>query len=1134
MPAMKLRPLLGYTLLLLLVCIGTLLLIRLLLMTPQVQLFLMARLSQAVGYELKAQRLRFDLGRDLQIRAYGLDVVSRTGDIRLSATSLNLVLDLSDLLRKRVSSASLIVTNPRIDVRPEILLRGKTVGRDVSPPGELLSAFVGFKDFFAENAELRIQGYPRTFGQVAVALTRRPGEPEGLSLRIVGRAGYERVPFRLQATLNAEAVQWTHLLVEGRFRTGPIPLGWIPVTDTLRFGQGDAALDLRLKGAMHGLLNLRGTLEGKGARFTLKGDENKKQFSLSRFAMTFDSRLEEGIFETTSLDLRAPGLLLRGKLRVDGRDARGPALAFEASSASMSLQTFKEYYPAPFLGPWIESELISELDGGQVWLERLLLKGTPKQLSELGQPENANCLEVRMAWSGLQLQDQNDLPPIEGLSGNLRYAKGHLRVEGREATFGRSLIRRHTLDIGGIYEDVAWCDILMDGRFDLQDLKLYATSARVPRPIREEIERIHSVSGNMEASARLRYDSAEERVRIQEGRFRFDSASFQHEALRLLLAVDDAEVVVGAGGAAVRFQGRGRWGNSSFLTTGETGDLGETLSARIEMGSDLEEIVGTLIGRETLPFLSKGPAPARVSVYRGPDRWSFDGEIRLKGIEVHVGAFEVRPAGEDDRFLFGFDLHPKGRIEARKALLVLKDSLIEARGVLEGDDPGTYGVSISSTGLRLEDLNVSYQKDPVQAAGMVNFRVEMKGQKAVSPEPQIQGEISARGVSLVSESLPFPVGEGQIRASVSGDQWKIPFVRARLHGSVIEMEGDLTVARGLEGHVTVNVPFLDLQELLAHKEEVLDGQGERFERWIRESKLRLNLKVYQARLKRLLFRPVEVELLVQDDSLHLIRLTAKGEHGSFRVRGSMTRGERAGVNFTSSFRFHGQPVEALIDSLGVKSPDMKGSMTLEGVLFSNAQDIKSLVRNLQGGGTVLVENGTTRESRVLFKILEFLSLQKIYTEGPPGVSEGGFGFERLGGEFTIEGGVLESENVVMSSPAFNLYGRGRIDLAEKVMDFDLGIQPMGTLDLLVSHIPILGYILTGREGALLIYYFVAKGPVEAPEVRYVPLKNWGKGTVGMLERLLLTPQRLMEQLSRMGEGIDLKDLPEISEQDIGP
>jgi uncharacterized protein YhdP len=180
---------------------------------------------------------------------------------------------------------------------------------------------------------------------------------------------------------------------------------------------------------------------------------------------------------------------------------------------------------------------------------------------------------------------------------------------------------------------------------------------------------------------------------------------------------------------------------------------------------------------------------------------------------------------------------------------------------------------------------------------------------------------------------------------------------------------------------------------------------------------------------------------------------------------------------------------------------------------------------------VLIEKGVIRKSNVFLKILEFLSLQSIFSKRPPDLSKEGLYFESLGGHGDIEKGVVRTENTQMKSPVLNAVAVGKCDLGQGLADFDLGVQPLGTIDTVVSNIPILGHILTGDNKSLITYYFKVAGPILNPQVEHVPFKTLGEGVTGILKRLFLSPVRLFENLS---EGIKKLPAPENLQSPASP
>ena len=121
-------------------------------------------------------------------------------------------------------------------------------------------------------------------------------------------------------------------------------------------------------------------------------------------------------------------------------------------------------------------------------------------------------------------------------------------------------------------------------------------------------------------------------------------------------------------------------------------------------------------------------------------------------------------------------------------------------------------------------------------------------------------------------------------------------------------------------------------------------------------------------------------------------------------------------------------------------------------------------------------------------------------------------------------GIINSDNFIMKSPVFNAVAYGKADLVEKTMDFTLGVQPYGSIDTLVSSIPLLGEIITGEKKSIIAYPFLVKGPILDPDVKFTPLKGLGEGVGGIFMRLFMTPTRIFSDLQK-GISDEKKDNP---------
>jgi hypothetical protein len=74
------------------------------------------------------------------------------------------------------------------------------------------------------------------------------------------------------------------------------------------------------------------------------------------------------------------------------------------------------------------------------------------------------------------------------------------------------------------------------------------------------------------------------------------------------------------------------------------------------------------------------------------------------------------------------------------------------------------------------------------------------------------------------------------------------------------------------------------------------------------------------------------------------------------------------------------------------------------------------------------------------------------------------------------------------------------------------VAPLKTADAIFSQIPVLGKIVTGKEGTLLSVPFSVKGEVKNPKITTLPPTALGAGILGILKRTLEFPVDVIQPL----------------------
>jgi uncharacterized protein YhdP len=118
-------------------------------------------------------------------------------------------------------------------------------------------------------------------------------------------------------------------------------------------------------------------------------------------------------------------------------------------------------------------------------------------------------------------------------------------------------------------------------------------------------------------------------------------------------------------------------------------------------------------------------------------------------------------------------------------------------------------------------------------------------------------------------------------------------------------------------------------------------------------------------------------------------------------------------------------------------------------------------------------------------------------------------FNRITGDFSVREGIATTQNMFLDSNAINLSAVGKIDMIRDELDLNIGVQPLQTVDKVVSRIPIVGWIITGKDHSFITTYFEARGKIEDPQVTAVPVKSLAKGVFNIFKRVFELPRRLI-------------------------
>ena len=874
---------------------------------------------------------------------------------------------------------------------------------------------------------------------------------------------------------------------------------------------GLADVSVRIKGRLRGPVSLGGTITMEGVRFSVLGKHGAKPFSEPRLVFDFDASFSNRVLRVSSYRMTSPDFVLTGDARIDFALPRDPHIRLNVRSTTMPVERFHRIFPTSLLSPWIERRLFPILSGGSVRVRLFSLNGPWHRIDRLGHEENAAVLVLRLSWDGLDVLRGRAEVPFSGVSGRLDIEKGALTLSDVTGRFGGSSIREGELRVPSLYVDRALFDVSVSGLFRVEDLLRERTLDLVPGDVKADLGMIREASGEMDARVRLRFVEGASYPQSCSGDLRFRDCRVDQSELFFPVLLKEGALHLDRDGG-IRFQGDGRWGNSRLTVTGSAGKGLEPLNARVKCRADVRRILArfnVMPGTFSMPDLM----PFTLSLSARDGRWSFEGEAGVAGVTVAGPAFSLAPPGEKDRIAFRLDLRPGKDLMLREVTGFFGKSVVRMSGTWGLDGRDACVLAVSADGVDMEDLGlrIGDGADPVK--GIFSCDVRLAPSFRSSRETRVNGKMSLRDLALSFPGLPSPVHDGRCRVLFSGTGISVPSLDLVGGRSPLHVTADLTGWHGLKGTVAVTSDFLDISDFVpaGSGKKSPSGAGMRGKGLLSGLDLKMRVKARKGQWRKLAYRRLSASCRFSGGRFRVEHVSARTTHGRIRMN-AHDRGAGPQRDVGLYVNLSDQPMKELLVSLGISKPFVEGRLTMEGFFSFEQGGEPGPLSTLSGSANIFLKKGKLRENRVIFKILDFLSLQKIFKRKPPDLSKEGLYFESIKGHVGIREGIVRTDSMVMKSPVFNAGSRGVVDLGKKRINLEVGAQPLGTIDWMVSRIPIVGYILTGKEKSLLIYYFRISGPLSGPDVRYVPLKHVGRNVAGLFKRAFLTPGRLFKKI----------------------
>ena len=230
---------------------------------------------------------------------------------------------------------------------------------------------------------------------------------------------------------------------------------------------------------------------------------------------------------------------------------------------------------------------------------------------------------------------------------------------------------------------------------------------------------------------------------------------------------------------------------------------------------------------------------------------------------------------------------------------------------------------------------------------------------------------------------------------------------------------------------------------------------------------------------------------------------AKADLCGLRCKGSVYSHDGL---ITHSFQFWAEKADlsSTLMCLWGKDARIEGKFLLDGDMWAEGK--KDPLREASEGSLLFIsKNGRIHRWTILSQLFGMLNVIGLFKGDFPDFTQQGFKYDQFVITGELRDGYIYLKEVVIDGPAMKIVGEGRVDLVKGEADIVVLVAPLKTVDTVMRHIPIVGRIVTGKNGTFVSVPFGVNGPFDNPRVTLLPPEAVGSGLWGVLKRTLQAP-----------------------------
>ncbi len=818
---------------------------------------------------------------------------------------------------------------------------------------------------------------------------------------------------------------------------------------------GTLSLDLTLKGRWQNL-QAKGQLKARNPVVNwpkvFHGSVAPKQLQLA-----VDLKWTPTLLDIATVQLSLDGFDIRGSVRLSDLNGNDPLITAKATSETFDYTRVKSYIPFGIIADDAADFIEHKIRGGIFKLTTGTLNGRISQLARFGVGNNANTLSISGTAEQASIQYGEKTPTFKQIKGTLEMKGRNFNLIGMSGSFGGSPF---TLD--GSITEYATEGVPSCYPFTMTVSPKPAEVAWLAAHAGAELLHFEGTNTTM----KLQGDGPSTAYRLS-GEWLLSNAAYHYPAL----VKKPAGMANSLTFSAILGKDATRFTSFSYL-----------LAPLKLSGNGLLRYSGTVpnlsFAIETNQFQLDQHLPILTD-------WQ---QYQLKGtVQAHLGGAGDPRSISSMLFsgtvkLGGFSLKPHPQYAPVTDI--------------------TTQISFKGNSLETSHMAIRYGSTPLSIKGRIASLKNPEAELFIT-SPDLNP--SDFGLTL-AEKTP-KIRQFSTQLGLRDGLLTIRNVSGRLPKTILSASGTVRTTGIPDINLRVASSHLDLEEIIPFLAPARTAQADTQQKPATPFKLQAHLTAAAGNYRTTSFSNLSASLKNEDGILKLQGLHSTIMGGRLSLNGQLARVENHPPKWDLTFLLEQVKAGELLQLLGI-GQEVRGLTSAKGRLSATGDQLDEIKKTASGAITLKVERGTLKRFNSLSKVISILNVSQLLSFSLPDMARDGMPFNQVTATIGVKNGILTTQDFFIDSNVMHVTSVGSIDIVKETLDMLIGVQPLQTVDRIVSRIPVVGWILSGGDGSLITTYFEAKGSWENPEVTAIPVKTMAKGTLDIFRRVFELPVRL--------------------------